>query len=132
VAQFFWKAHTTAGKMCILCMSQENARGFVDMVSDVLLYRDGQEVSGIADVWLCANCLEQAARMVGSATKDETMEMAFAINERDEIIKKREDEIQAWQMRLVGLANLDVKDFDDLRRLEKERENAAPPPGLSD
>ena len=130
MAQFFWKAHTDGNRMCIACMSQENARGFVDFVSDVTIMRDERTATGVADVWLCANCLEQSARMVGSATKDETMDLAHTVMEKDEEIERLKGEVQAWQQRVFQLANLDLEDFADLSKLKAERDKNESPPSI--
>jgi hypothetical protein len=68
-AEFFWKDSHPQG--CVVCMAATSPRGFVDMVGDINVVRDGYEITGVVDMIVCGTCLEQAARLVGCATQQE-------------------------------------------------------------
>jgi hypothetical protein len=58
-------------------------------------------------------------RLVGLATPVETEEFAHRELELVEQNEKLKDEIKSWQERFLGLANLDVEDFEKLAKLER-------------
>jgi hypothetical protein len=122
MTEFNWKARPDEGN-CILCMSHQNDRGFVDMIGEVHVKNDHREIVGVVDILICANCLEQAAVLVGSPTAKMSGEMAYREAELLTEIEKLKDEVQAWQQRVMGLANLSL---NDLRRLAELEEEAKP------
>jgi hypothetical protein len=100
MAQFIWKAYPDSGS-CLACMSASNDRGFVDLIGETTLKRgeDSQEVVGVVDVYYCGSCIEQAARLVGSASREEVEKFAYDQVEKDKQIERLKDEVSAWQQR---------------------------------
>jgi len=90
----------------------------VDFISEVNLTRDGTEISGVADVVVCAQDLEQAAHLIGSPMLSEAQEWAYTESDYQTEIKKLKDEVFAWQQRLLNLANLTPADFAALLQIE--------------
>jgi len=108
-----------SGQYCLACGTQQNDRGFVDMIGEVNVTRDGFEITGVVDVVYCANCLEQAARLIGSASLDEVNNWSHKEYEYIQNQDKLKDEIAAWQQRMFQLANFTVEDFRALAEYEK-------------
>jgi len=84
-------------------MASQNDRGFVDCFSSVRITRGGIEVVGDVDVVMCGNCLEQAAQLVGSATRQQTEEITREAIELREENEKLKDEIGALNQRHYSL-----------------------------
>ncbi len=116
--QFEW-SNTPRYGGCIGCGTSANDKGFVDTFAETNVRRDEFEITGVVDVIFCADCVLQMSRMVGAATPAETE--AFAQREFDLLQdnEKLKDEIAGWQQRFLGLANLDVEDFEKLAKLER-------------
>jgi len=110
MAEFVWKQNVNEG--CILCMASVCERGFVDCISDVIVRRDAHEIVGIVDINICAICAEQIARFVGSATQQDTMEMAQKMMDQDGEIDKLKDEVQSWSQRFQNLVDAVTGGFD--------------------
>ena len=102
LASFNWVKTPPYG-VCATCGASENARGFVDMIASVDVVRENHQIAGNIDVVICASCLEQAARMVGSATAQETLDLAQEIIDRDNELIKVKDEVKAWTQRYQNL-----------------------------
>lgn len=117
MAEFNW-VNTPPYGVCFGCGTSANDKGFVQTFTDVDVLQNGQVV-GIADVFFCANCLYAMGRLVGTATPQETEEFARKELELVTEIEKLKDEIYSWQQRFLGLANLDVEDFEKLAKLER-------------
>lgn len=69
------------------------------MIGDINVVRDGYAITGVVDMVVCASCIEQAAKHVGSATQEEVAEFAYV--ERD-ILRENEmlrDAVKAEQER---------------------------------
>lgn len=128
MAVFDWVA-TPAHGGCLTCGTSQNDKGFVNLHSEVTLRRDGfdTEITGFADLVLCADCMLQAARLVGAATPAETTAFAERELELVEENEKLKDEIKAWQERFLGMANLDIADFAKLAELEAQSKVITPP-----
>ena len=121
MAQFFWHATPPFGT-CLACGTSANDRGFVDTLAEVNVragMEQESELIGIASAIFCASCLEQMGRLVGLATPNETEGFAHRELELVNENEKLKDEIQSWQQRFLGLANLDVDDFEKLAKLER-------------
>ncbi len=117
MSEFNWVQGPPYG-VCFGCGTAAADRGFIQTFTEVDVKQDGTIV-GIADVFFCANCIHAMGRMVGMATPQETEDFARReleiLNESD----KLKDEIASWQQRFLGLANLDVEDFEKLAKLER-------------
>lgn len=110
MATFDWVA-TPAHGGCLTCGTSHADKGFVNMHSEVVLMRNEFEISGYADLVICADCMLQASRLVGAATPAETEAFAHRELELVEENEKLKDEIKAWQERvgnLVGLTSTDL------------------------
>lgn len=117
MADFNWVQGPPYG-VCFGCGTSANDRGFIQTFTDVDVRQDGQVV-GVADVFFCGNCIHAMGRLVGMATPQETED--FAKREYDLVNEneKLKDEIAAWQQRFLGMANLNVEDFEKLAKLER-------------
>lgn len=115
--EFLWLQGPPYGS-CFGCGTSAVDRGFVQTFAEVDVRRDG-EVVGVGDVFFCAHCVYSMGALVGTATPQETEE--FARRELDLLNEneKLKDEIMSWQQRFLGLANLDLADFDKLLKLEE-------------
>lgn len=91
---------------CISCGSAQNADGFVDLIGQANITRDGYEVIGITDVILCADCVTQAARVVGCIPKKEAVELSSGVMDYQERYSKAADEAAAWQQRYENLVEI--------------------------
>lgn len=92
--ELLWTEAPKSG-CCPTCGSSVNPRGFVDMISDVDVMREGIGIVGVLDLTLCATCLEQASRMVGCASRDEVYAMAERELELLNELEKVKDEVQS-------------------------------------
>ena len=101
MAEFLWVEKPAYG-VCATCGSSDNARGFVDCMGQTSLLR-GTEIAGDVDIVLCATCLEQAARMVGCASGEETTALTQRVIDAEEEAEKLKDEIAAHQQRFDNL-----------------------------
>lgn len=115
--EFLW-INTPPYGVCFGCGTSANDRGFIQTFTDVDVKQNG-EIVGIADVFFCGDCIHAMGRMVGMATPQETEDFARRELELVEKQDKLADEILAWQQRFLGLANLDVDDFERLAKLER-------------
>lgn len=110
MAQFLW-VNAPAHGVCNACGSSVNDRGFVDMIGEVKIMSPEGDVTGIADVYYCATCLEQASRYVGCASRDEVEKFAYREIELVEELDKTRDEVKSWQERHANLINNLSDDF---------------------
>ena len=131
MAQFLWKQYPDEGA-CVTCGSATNPRGFVDFISEVNVMRNDNTIAGVIDVIVCATCLEQAAGVIGSPTKQESEDWAHQEKAYQEAIEKLKDEVAAWQSRLMSLANLSVSDFEALAQLEEKNKVVVPTTATSE
>lgn len=115
--EFLWVQAPPYG-VCFGCGTSSVDRGLVRTFADVDVRGDG-EVVGVADVHFCANCLFAMGKLVGMATPQETEDFARRELELLNEAEKLKDEIMAWQQRFLGMANLDVADFEKLAKLER-------------
>ena len=93
MADFFWKESVDQG--CVVCSNSVCDRGFVDMVGDINVVRDGYEITGVVDMIVCGTCLEQAARRVGCASRSEVEDFAYRELELIKELEKTKDEVLA-------------------------------------
>lgn len=93
MSEFRWIQDNDQG--CIICGSPSHPRGFVDMIGDVFVRRGEFEVSGVVDIVVCGGCLEQAARYVGCASKQEVEDFAYRENELFIELEKTKDEVKS-------------------------------------
>ena len=127
--EFLWVQAPPYG-VCFGCGTSSVDRGFVQTFTEVDVRQDGQVV-GVADVFFCAHCLYSMGALVGTATPQETEEFAHrevALLEENEKLK---DEIFSWQQRFLGMAKLDVEDFEKLAKLERAAKMEIVEPGTS-
>jgi len=103
LASFYWKQQVDQG--CPLCGTSVSERGFVDAIADTLVRNTEGEITGVVDLFVCASCIEQMAQLVGSASKQETLDMAERIINTEEELEKTKDEVQAWSQRYDQLIN---------------------------
>lgn len=75
------------------------------MIADVDVKNPMGEITGNIDIVMCALCLEQAARMVGSATKQETDELVQKAIEAKNEAETLRDEVAAWTQRHFNLVD---------------------------
>lgn len=121
---------------CVICGTSVCARGFVDLIGEINVVRDGYEISGVVDLVACALCIEQAAKYVGSATLKEVED--FAHTERDLLyeIEMLKDAVKAEAQRheqfiknLYGFARLEenpeVVELADTTKKTKKTKNSA-------
>jgi hypothetical protein len=90
-------------------MAATSPRGFVDMVGDINVVRDGYEITGVVDMIVCGTCLEQAARLVGCAAQQEVENFAYREMELVAELEKTKDEVAAERQKhdqfLDGIRN---------------------------
>ena len=115
MAEFYWRQQVDQG--CPFCGASVHERGFVDCIADTVVRNTEGEVTGVVDLFICASCAEQIARMVGSATQHETLELAQIVIDKDEENEKLKDEVQAWKQRFDNLVKalsegIDASNFD--------------------
>jgi len=109
-------------------MSATNDRGFVDLMGTVTLVEEGgTAVTGVVDVYYCGDCLEQAAKLIGSASKAEVESLVFDSVEKDNEIEKLKDEVQAWQQRFETMVSQITGDVD-WKEVLKEKRDPEPDP----
>lgn len=101
MAEFYWVQAPEFGG-CTTCGSSSSDRGFVHCFAEVNIKR-GVEIVGNVDIIICGYCLEQAARLVGSATNQETMDMAQRMMDLDAENFKLKDEVAARDQRYQNL-----------------------------
>lgn len=87
------------------------------MLADVDVRNPMGEIVGNVDVIMCGNCMEQSARMVGSATKAETDELVQEIVDLKNQERTLKDEISSWTQRYYTL-------IDKLSEEEKVKASA--------
>lgn len=116
MADFTWKQSPPYGT-CITCGTGACPDGFVDMIADVSVTREGRAIVGVVDVIICADCLTQAARQVGCIPKQDSEKLTWQVKEGDELVLKLQDEASAWQQRYENLVEIlsliQVKNGDD-------------------
>ena len=117
MAEFLWKATPPFG-VCNACGTSSSDKGFVEMIGDVVVRSPEGDITGVVDAIYCGACIEQSARLFGSMTKAESEEFAYRENDMKMELIKAHDEIQAWQQRFLNMANLDIEDFENLKKLE--------------
>jgi len=115
MAEFYWRQNVDQG--CPFCGASVHERGFVDCIADTVVRNPEGQVSGVVDIYICASCAEQIARMVGSATQVETLEMAQTSIDLMEELEKTRDEVKAWNQRFDNLIKaltegIDVSNID--------------------
>ena len=101
MAEFNWRPQVDQG--CPLCGTSVSARGFVDCIADSVVRNSEGEITGIVDIFICATCIEQIARLVGCMTQAETLEMAQRVIDAEEELEKTKDEVQSWSQRYQQL-----------------------------
>lgn len=103
--EFRWTEGPEKGS-CLGCGASACERGFVNMIGEVNITRDGYEITGVADAIYCAHCLEQSSRYVGCASRDEVEAFSYEQKRNEEEIVKLKDEVQAWTQRYERLQNM--------------------------
>jgi hypothetical protein len=83
----------------MICMNSTSPRGFVDMVGEVNVIRDGYEITGVVDMIVCGTCMEQACRLVGCASQQEVENFAYRELELMTQLDKAKDEAHAERQR---------------------------------
>lgn len=97
MAEFNWIEAPAAG--CVICNSPSSPRGFVDMIGDINVTRNGYEITGVVDMIVCGTCLEQAARYVGCASQKEVEDYAYREVELITELEKTKDEVVSERQR---------------------------------
>jgi hypothetical protein len=110
MAQFNWVSVPPNGP-CVACGGSVNDRGFVDMIGEVVVKNSEGEFQGVADVYYCATCIEQASRIVGCATRDEVAEFAYREVDLLDQNEKLKDEVESWKQRHENLISNLSEDF---------------------
>lgn len=97
MAERFWKQYHDQG--CATCGSPSAPHGFVDFYGDTNVKAPAGDITGIIDIVICSTCLEQAARLVGCASRQEVMD--FAQREYDLVteLEKVKDEVVSERQR---------------------------------
>lgn len=107
MTEFHWLQRPRYG-VCPICGASSNDSGFVDFIADVPLRAFGAEGEqvGWADLFVCANCVRSAARLVGCIAPDDVE--AFNLREAAlmEENEKLKDEIKAHEERFARLVSL--------------------------
>lgn len=96
MAEFFWRESVDQG--CCICGSPGDTRGFVDLIGEINVKRGDYEIAGVVDLYVCASCMEQAAKVVGCATRKEVEDFAYREHElmtqlehtKDEVVSERQ------------------------------------------
>lgn len=84
------------------------------MIGDINVTVDGgNQITGIVDMIVCASCMEQGARLVGSATKQETMDFAYRELELRDELEKTKDEVKSWMQRYDQLHKIVLFDREE-------------------
>src|SRR6476659_6613872 len=98
MASFNW-LETPKQVVCVTCGTSAEQRGFVDMIADVDVRNMDNSIVGNIDICICGSCLEQAARLVGSASKKETDDLVAEVIDSRNQIETLKDEIGALNQR---------------------------------
>ena len=108
MAEFIHKITPTYGA-CTTCGTSVCADGFVDLIAETNITRDSYQIVGNVDVVLCADCITQAARVVGCIPAKEAEDLRESNSQIADEYSKALDDIYSWQQRyenLVGIMSL--------------------------
>jgi hypothetical protein len=109
MAEFTWVKTPPEG-VCTTCGSSEAKDGFVNCYGETHVRRQDRSISGTVDLVVCADCLRNAAALVGSMSKKDSEHLIQNVYDRDQENAKLRDEVQAWQDRYKNLVdNLSTK-----------------------
>lgn len=118
--EFNWSGTPRFGS-CATCGRSELDAGFVDLIGETVARNPVNGDGFVVDLILCANCVKEAARLVGCATPVEVNDLVHQKIADDEEIQKLKDEAAAWQDRFLELVNLTGEDFDRLAQRRADR-----------
>lgn len=76
------------------------------MIADTTIRNGNDEIIGVVDVVICGTCMEQGARIVGSATRQETDDLVQRVVTAEEENEKLKDEAASWQARYLAVIDL--------------------------
>lgn len=102
--EFSWNNAPRYGT-CLTCGTSSSDGGFIDTFVEVEVKNDMGEIKGVVDAIFCSSCIVQAARLAGSATRQEVEELVYQIVEKDEQIEKLKDEVSAERARFDVFVN---------------------------
>lgn len=105
MANFSFKNTPTYGT-CTTCGTSACADGFVDLVADTNVIREGYQIVGNIDVVLCADCVTQAARIVGCIPAREAKNLTDHNVQLSADLTKALDDIYSWQQRYENLVEI--------------------------
>lgn len=102
--------------VCLTCGTAQHRDGFVDLIAETNIRRENLDIAGNVDIVLCADCITQAARLVGCNTKQEADSLSEMLTEEKKRHEIAADEASAWQQRYENLVEilslLDLKKND--------------------
>ena len=102
MATFTWNQKIEGG--CVFCGTPAVDRGFVDCIADTVIRALGsEEIVGVVDIKICADCLQQASRLVGCGSPQDFDELVRRCDDAEVALEKTKDEVQSWTQRFNNL-----------------------------
>lgn len=111
MTDFFWVDREQIHQSCVTCGSNIEPRGYVNLLAEITVHIPNYEAPGRIDLILCAKCLEQAARLVGSASQQDTLDLANRVIEAEKKAEIARNDAEYWQARAELL--LDSRNLGD-------------------
>lgn len=103
MAEFRWIQGYDSG--CAICNVSVDERGFVDAIGDTLVRGVYGEVNGVVDIVICSKCTEQMARLIGSLTEYDSIQLVQKTIDLEDELNKTKDEVKAWSQRFQNLVD---------------------------